>query len=135
VKVFILIPRLWFPALHSLASSDVWYMFFHIFPDYLCVFFIVLLCHTCFYFIPFIFKSNMIIYIYFFILFFLIFLFIWLHWVLVAAREILVTSHGIFHCSTQACGISFPNQGLNPCHLLQGRFLTTEPPRKSLIIF
>ena len=60
--------------------------------------------------------------IWFYSLFFLN-LFIWLHWVLVAACELLVAAYDI----------KFPDQGLNPGPMLwEHRVLATGPPGKSL---
>ena len=57
------------------------------------------------------------------LIFFYVYLFIWLQWVIVVAYELLA----------EACGIQFPDQGLNlgPLHWKHG-LLATELPGKSL---
>ena len=78
------------------------------------------------------------------------FFLIWLHWVLVVTHRIFPASCRIFRCSGWApehvglvsaayrpscflaCGILVPWPGIEPVFpALQGRFLTTGPPRKS----
>ena len=70
------------------------------------------------------------------------YLFIWQHWVLVAACGNFVVSYGTFCCGawtlqlwgwSTADGIFVPQPGIEPMSpALQGIFLTTGPPRKSL---
>ena len=61
-------------------------------------------------------------------------IFMYLHWIFTVAREVLNLP-----CSTQdllvvACGIEFPDQGLNPCPLnWEYGVLPAGPPGKSVM--
>ena len=76
-------------------------------------------------------------------------IFIWPCWVLVVACELFLALCGIFPCSARdslvavhglsfstTCGIFVPQLGIEPVSLaLQGGFLTSGPPGKSLKYF
>ena len=79
---------------------------------------------------------------FFFLIIFKVFIYLfkfWLHEVFVAAHGLCVVAHGLsfavphgLSCSS-ACGILVPQPGIEfTCSALDGKFLTTGPPGKSL---
>ena len=65
--------------------------------------------------------------------------FIWLHWILVAAQGTFSVVGGLLSALAcglscpQGCGVLVPQPGVEPgSPALEGRFLATEPPEKSL---